>query len=332
MGMVLRGPSCCLAFIDDTLCSSASFEAHLDDLQQLFDRFRSSKLKLKLAKCKLFQTECDFLGYRVSRNGLSAQERKVACIRNWPFPKSITELRAYLGLRSYYRTFCKGFASIAEPLNECLRKGVPVTWTLERQAAFDKLKDTLTNASVLAVPRDDLECPFLVDTDASAFGASGVLQQWQDGKLRVIEYASRVFNRAERNYCATRREMAAVIFALKQFRPYLLGRKFQIRVDNQALSFFQKLKNPTGQAARYLDFLADYDYDIIFRSGSQNRNADAVSRIPPCDVDNGEPCKQCHKRVIGQQSVNAVYRPVHAVSSELQLDVCCLSCCGGDIW
>jgi len=122
----------------------------------------------------------------------------------------------------------------------------------------------LTNAPVLAVPRDDLECPFLVDTDVSAFGASGVLQQWQDGKLRVIENTSRVFNRAERNYCATRREMAEVIFALKQFRPYLLGRNFQIRVGNQALSFFQKLKNPTGQAARYLDFLADYDYDIIF--------------------------------------------------------------------
>jgi len=306
MNMVLRGLSCCLAFIDDTLVFSATFEQHLVDLQKLFDRFRAAKLKLKPTKAKLFQNECDFVGHHVSSSGLSVQQKKVACIQNWPFPKNISELRAYLGLCSYYRSYCPNFATIAEPLTECLRRGVPLEPTERRQKAFDRLKQMLSSAPVLAVPRDDPNCQYVIDTDASNFAASGICQQWQDGKLRVIEYASRVFNQAERNYCATRREMAAVIFALRQFRPYLLGRKFLIRVDNQALSFFMRLRNPTGQAARYLDFLADYDFEISHRGSAQNRNADGVSRIPPCSLKNGEPCDQCVKRVIGQHAVNAV--------------------------
>jgi len=126
-------------------------------------------------------------------------------------------------LASYYRSFCQGFASIASPLTECLRKGVILEWTEKRQEALDRLKTMLTSASLLAFPRDDPECTYVVDTDASGTGAGGICQQWQDGKLRVIEYARRTFNKAKRAYCATRREMAALIFALKQFRPYLLG-------------------------------------------------------------------------------------------------------------
>jgi len=179
-------------------------------------------------------------------------------------------------------------------------------WSVERQAAFDQLKQMSTMAPTLATPRDDPDCLYVVDSDASSFGASSVLQQWQDGKLRVIEYASRTFNRAERAYCATRREMAALIFGLKMFRSYLLGRHFQIRVDNQALTFYQKSKDTTGQCARYLDFLANFDFEISHRSGSRHTNVDSLSRLQPCESDGGEPCKQCNKRVNGQHKVSRV--------------------------
>jgi len=105
------------------------------------------------------------------------------------------------------------------------------------------------------MPRDDDESGYVVDTDASNSGASAVLQQWQDGKLRVIEYASRTFNAAERAYSDTRREMAELIFGLKQFRPYLLGRHFKIRVDHSALTFYQRMKDPTEQARQIHRFL-----------------------------------------------------------------------------
>ena len=142
--------------------------------------------------------------------------------------------------------------------------------------------------------------------DASLYGAGAVLQQWQDGKLRVVEYASRVFSRSEQNYCATRRELLGVIFAMKTFRSYLLGRQFDLRVDNRAVSFLMKVTNPAGQAARYLDFLSDYEFRLVYRRGASNLNADSLSRFPPCSESNGEPCIQYQKRVIGKHSVNAV--------------------------
>jgi len=124
MALVLKGLSCCLAYIDDTICFSSSFDGHLADLESVFDRFRQANLKLKATKCKLFQEKCKFVGHIVSPKGVEVDPAKIACIVNWPFPRTISELRGFLGLCSYYRSFCKGFASIADPLTECLRKGV----------------------------------------------------------------------------------------------------------------------------------------------------------------------------------------------------------------
>jgi len=126
MAMVLKGLTCCLCYIDDTICFSPSFNAHLVDLESVFDRFRQANLKLKAAKCKLFQNRCKFVGHIVSANGVEVDPAKVACVKNWPFPKTITELRQFLGLCSYYRTFCMWFAKVADPLTECLRKEVPL--------------------------------------------------------------------------------------------------------------------------------------------------------------------------------------------------------------
>jgi len=122
---------------------------------------------------------------------------KIGCIVNWPLPRTVTELRGFLGLCSYYRSFCPGIANVADPLTECLRKGVPLRHTPERQAAFDKLKHMLSSTPVLAMPKDDPQCLYVLDTDASLIGASAILQQWQAGKLRVIEFASRTFSAAE---------------------------------------------------------------------------------------------------------------------------------------
>ena len=98
MALVLRGLTCCLAYIDDTLCFSRTFSDHLADLDVMLDRFRQAKLKLKPTKCKLFQESVKFLGHIVSARGIEVDPTKVACIVNWPFPKTISELRSYLGL------------------------------------------------------------------------------------------------------------------------------------------------------------------------------------------------------------------------------------------
>jgi hypothetical protein len=132
----------------------------------------------------------------------------------------------------------------------------------------------------------------------------------QDGKLRVIEYASRTFSKTERAYCVTRREMLAMHFALKHFRNYLLGRKFTLKVDHMALTYYSRSAEPVGQQARFLDYFSQFDFDIEHRAGAKHINADSLSRLRPCERDNGEPCRQCNKRVTGVHTVAAVHTRV----------------------
>ena len=160
--------------------------------------------------------------------------------------------------------------------------------------------------------------------DCSAFGIGAVAQQWQNGELKVIEYASRTLNRAERSYCATRRELLAMIFALKHFRSYLLGNHFVCRVDHMALKYYQATPEPLGQQARFLDFLAEFDFELQFRPGREHTNCDSLSRVRPCEVDGGYPCKQCNRRVTGSHvssvTTRAQRRRLQSYSSQGEAD------------
>jgi len=300
MSLVLRGLTfvTCLVFIDDTVVIGKTFEQHLDNLKEVFQRFRQANLKLKPRKCHLFQKRVKFLGHVVSHEGVEVDEDKVAVVKAWQFPRNISELRSFLGLCNYYRSFVQNFGTVAEPLTQMLRKGVPVHPTEERLRAFEKLKQLLTSAPVLGLPRDAGE--YVLDSDCSDFAASSVLSQWQDGQLRVLEFASRTLNPAERNYCTTRKELLALLFGLKYFRCYLLGRKFTCRVDHMALLHYRKMQNPTAWSARFLDYVADFDFVILHRPGAQHGNSDALSRVRPCDISGGAPCKQCAKRMVGR--------------------------------
>jgi hypothetical protein len=196
-----------------------SFEEACINTQAVLDRFRQANVKLKASKTKLFQLKVNFLGHVVSREGIETDRVKIACVQAQTFPRTIQELRSYMGLCNYYRSFCPSFASVVAPLTECLRKGAVLEWTECRQRAFDETKRLLTSAPILAMPRDycgDCEvtgcCGYVMDVDSSGYAAGAVLQQWSDGKLRVIEYASRTYDAAQRSYCVTRKEMATLIF------------------------------------------------------------------------------------------------------------------------
>jgi len=221
----------------------------------------------------------------VSSDGVEVNPDKIATILAWPFPQNLTELRGFIGLCNYYRSFCPSFSTIIEPLTEMLRKNVPIELTEERVAAFNALKAMLSSSPVLAMPTDD--GVWVVNVDCSAFGIGAVAQQWQNGELKVIEYASRTLNRAERSYCATRRELLAMIFALKHFCSYLLGNHFVCRGDHMALKYYQATPEPLGQQARFLDFLAEFDFE--FWPGRDHTNCDSLSRVRPCEVDRSTP-------------------------------------------
>ena len=284
MDMVLKGLlwHSCLVYIDDIIIFGKTFEQHLTNLAKVLERIEHAGLKLQPQKCHLLQSQVQFLGHIISTEGVSPDPQKTEKVKQWPIPQSTKEVQQFLGLASYYRRFVKNFASIAAPLHKLTEKHSVFRWTPSCQEAFCHLKTRLTSAPILALP--DWSKPFTLDTDASDTGVGAVLSQSNGGDETVVAYGSRTLSKSERHYCATKKELLAVVVFLEHFRPYLLGRPFTIRTDHGALTWLQTFKQPEGQIARWLQKLQEYNFTIVHRPGRHHINADALSRLP---------CRQC---------------------------------------
>jgi len=280
MDLVLCGLTyeTCLVYLDDIIVFSRDFDSHLDRLREIFSRLRAANLKVHIKKCSLFQRRVNFLGHVLTETGIEVQREKVKAVQSWPTPCNLTEVRSFVGLCSYYRRFIEGFADIAAPLHALTKKNVRFTWGPEQEEAFSQLKEKLTSAPVLGMPRD--EGTYYLDTDASNTGLGAVLSQEQEGQEVVLAYASRIMTRTEQNYDVTRRELLAVVYGLKIYRQYLLGRHFVIRTDHSALQSLRKTPEPIGQQARWQAFIEQFSFEIKHRPGIRHSNADALSRRP----------------------------------------------------
>ena len=280
MDLVLCGLTymTCLVYLDDIILYAPDFDTHLGRLQQVFDRLRAANLKLHPGKSCFLQQRVDFLGHVLSAKGVEVQQEKISSIQDWPTPRNIKELRSFLGLCSYYRRFVPRFATIAAPLYRLQNKQVQFEWGQSQQDAFETLKNRLMSTPILGMPIDTGR--FYLDTDASDTGLGAVLSQDQEGTEVVIAYASRTLHKPETNYDVTRRELLAVIYSLKTFRQYLLGRRFVLRTDHQALQWLRRTPEPMGQMARWMTLIEEYDFEIVHRPGARHGNADALSRRP----------------------------------------------------
>jgi transposase InsO family protein len=306
MDVVMSGLSyqTCLVYLDDIIVFSHDIETHLERLRGVLARIRAVGLGIKPAKCRFLQASVSFLGHVISATGISTDPRKIETVKDWPVPSCLRDVRAFLGLASYYRRFVKGFAKIASPLHEMTRKNARFTWTTVCQEAFEQLKLALSTPPVLCTPDD--ESPFILDTDASDLAMGAVLSQVQEGVERVVAYASRTFNRVQRNYCVTRKELLAVVTFLRQFKQYLYGRHFTVRTDHSALTFLRKSKELIGQSGRWVEFIEEFDFEIVHRPGTSHANADAMSRVPcqkgSCichDMDEPKENRRCTHAFIG---------------------------------
>ena len=280
METVLRGLQWeeCLVYMDDIIVAGDSISQCLDRLENVFERLQEAGLKLKPSKCSFFRKSVQFLGHVVSENGIHTDPEKIAAVKNWPVPKTPKQVRSFLGLCSYYRRFINNFADIARPLHKLTEKTAKYEWTSSCQQAFDYLKQTLTSAPILSYPKP--EGQFILDTDASQEAVGAVLSQLQNDTEHVLGYYSKSLSKEERSYCVTRKELLAVVKALKHFHPYLYGRKIILRTDNSAVSWMRSLKAPSGQTARWLESVAEYDLEVHHRAGRSHGNADALSRNP----------------------------------------------------
>lgn len=280
----------CLVYLDDVIVPSKTFEENVIKLRRVFQCLKLANLKLKPSKCELFSRSVTFLGHVISGEGIKTDPQKTTDVQNWPTPTSVTEVRSFIGLCSYYRQFVKNFSTVAKPLFKLTEKGVKFVWTAEHTATFEALKELLCKSPTLSFPQIDQ--PFILDTDASNHGLGAVLSQIQGGEEKVIAYYSCTLNPAQRNYCTTRKELLAVIKGTKHFHHYLYGRRFLLRTDHAAIQWLLNFKAPEGQIARWIEWLQQYDFETKHRPGRIHGNADALSRRPCI----GQQCEYCSKR------------------------------------
>ena len=194
-------------------------------------------------------------------------------------PKTKKNIKQFLGLVGYYRRFIPNFAKVSKPLTSLLKDGFTFQWTEEEQKAFESLRDLICSDPILQFP--DFSKPFLVTTDASHYALGAVLSQGKVGHDLPICFASRILQKAELNYSTIEKELLAIIYAVKQFRPYIYGRKFTLVTDHRPLVWLYKLKDPNSRLGRWRIELLEYDCEIIYKPGKINCNADALSRNPP---------------------------------------------------
>ena len=278
-----------LLYLDDVIVIGDNFNNHLSHLEEVLARFKLAGLKLKPAKCHLFQTKVTYLGHVVSQDGVATDPEKVSAVADWPVPNNLKELQAFVGTAGYYRQYVESFASKARPLTKLNNPSTKFYWDEQCQNAFETIKQSLLTAPILGYPDPNLA--YILDTDASLEGIGAVLSQVQDDQERVISYYSRALGSAERNYCVTRRELLAVVKAVNHFRPYLYGKEFKIRTDHASLLWLCRRTTPTAQVARWLEILSEFQFTIEHRPGNKHGNADGLSRRPCLD------CKQCDRIV-----------------------------------
>ena len=247
-----------LVYLDDLLVYSKTFEEHLTHLRRLFQRIQTTGLKLRLDKCQFLPERVTYLGHTISSEGIACEDEKVQKVIDWPVPKTVKELRSFLGFASYYRRFVKGFAKIAAPLHDlvtsanqenkkCRQVRIENAWQRPHQEAFLALKDAITTAPTLGFA--DFSKDFIVQTDASQEGLGCILSQKQDdGTTKPIAFASRRLRPTEKNYydshhSSYKLEFLAMKWAIAdKFRHYLISNRFVALTDNNALTYYKTAK------------------------------------------------------------------------------------------
>ncbi|GBG74372.1 hypothetical protein CBR_g18783 [Chara braunii] len=257
-------------YLDDILIFSRTVEEHAEHLKTVLGLLRQHQYKANLDKCEFGRTKILYLGHEISADGLRPKDAKVASIRDWPRPQTVTEVRSFLGMTGYYRPFVKTYSTIASPLTDLTRLDTPWEWTEECEASFKKLKYALTHYEVLKLP--DLDKPFVVTTDANQYGIGAVLAQQEGPKLRPIEYMSKKMpsQKLAKSYALYR--------ALVHWRRYLLGRFFYVRSDHETLCWIKTQPVLSDALKRWTQVIDMYDYQVDPIKGTYNKVADALSR------------------------------------------------------
>ena len=267
-----------IVYLDDILIYSKTAEEHAAHLETVLLLLRKSELYAKLSKCQFFQQKIRFLGHTISADGISVDEDKIKAIQDWPEPRDVKELRAFLGLAGYYRKFVPGFSKVALPLTLLLQSETAFAMQQPQQQAFRALKHLLSHTPVLAIA--DVNRPLVVSTDASGYAIGAVLSQDNGHGLQPVAYMSQKLSPTACKWYVHAQELFAVVQAMKQWRHYLLGASTPVVVetDHRSLEYIQTQPHIAPMQARWIEYLQQFNFTMRYKEGKNNTVADALSR------------------------------------------------------
>ena len=269
-------------YIDDIMIHSKNKEKHFHQLNQVLDTIEDENIILKLSKCAFFQPELEYLGHIVSKDGIRKDPKKVAAILKAETPKNKKEVRRILGKCNYYGPYLWDLARIADPLFALTSQSdkVKFVWEAKHEAAFRQLLDMIAQDVTLKLP--DPNKLYTITTDASEHGVGGCLSQKDEetGLERPVMFISAKFTDAQKRYTVTEKELYAIIYALRKFKPYIYGRKFDIVTDHRALIWLCGKRDPTSRLGRWSQIISEYAQNVRYIQGKNNKVADALSRAP----------------------------------------------------
>jgi len=265
-------------YLDDIVLYASSLREHELKFDKLAERLKRANLRLQPDKCEFLRKGVGYLGHIISDKGVKPDPEKVRAVKEFPRPRHAKNIKQFLSLAGYYRRFIPNFSKLAHPLTELLKKDKEFNWNPEQEQSFITLRDSLCTQPILQYP--DFTKAFVLTTDASGYAIGGILSQGVVGKDLPIAYASRLLNNAEQNYSTIEKELLAIVYCVNHFRPYLYGRKFVLVTDHKPLVWLHSVKDPTSRLVRWRLKLAEYKYEVMYKAGKTNVNADALSRNP----------------------------------------------------
>jgi hypothetical protein len=264
-----------VVYLDDILIFSRTWEDHLQHIEEVLFTLRQHKLYANLKKCSFKLKEIQYLGYIVNEQGVHVDPVKIQVIRDWPTPRTITELRSFLGLANFYRRFVLGFSNIAWALRNVTKGGAKAKlfWTSTQKKTFEELKQRLCSTPVLTL--SNLQQPFEIETDASDYAVGAVLTQHG----HPVAYHCETLSDTVRKYPTYDKEMYSIVQAYRQWKHYILGKETVIHTDHKPLQFVQtqgKLQNDHHQ--KWSAYLQQFHLNIKYKKGRTNHVVDCLSR------------------------------------------------------
>lgn len=270
-------------YIDDILIFSKSFEEHLSHLTQLLDAIMQEGFRLKLSKCTFALDSVQYLGHIIKCNSISPIKDNLISIRNFPVPKNQKNVRQFLGKINFYNEYVPKISLVLEPLHNLLRKGQKFIWSEDCKKAFEYMKSFLCTQPVLAIFDPDL--PIHIYTDASLQGIGAVLKQPQQlndsSKVeKPIAYFSKKLNESQKRKKAIYLECLAIRESVKYWQHWLIGRPFKVFSDHKPLEKMNIKARTDEELGDLTYYLSQFDFEIIYRPGKYNLEADCLSRNP----------------------------------------------------